>query len=90
MKIAKYQGECQFCGIMRTPESEYDTEEDIMVVRYYYHHLMHLCDRCVDKLNSFKNGYDVDDYWLPEDAKRCGYPEFPYRKLNDPNRKYRK
>jgi len=90
MQIVKYKGECQFCGIMRTLDYNfsYNNDEDFIVVKYYHHHLMHLCDRCVDKLNSYTGGRDVDEYWLPEDAKRCGYPEFPYAKLINPREKY--
>ena len=86
MKIAKYQGECQFCGIIRTPEAQIESVENFIDVNYYYHHCMHLCDRCVDKLNSFRGGRHIDEYWLPNDARRCGYPPFPYNKLKDPRR----
>ena len=77
---------CQFCGVEAT-KSPTNPEYNFIDVNYYHRHLMHLCDRCVDKLNSYRNNSNVDDYWLPKDAKRCGYPEFPYYKLKDPRKK---
>ena len=81
---------CHFCNVKYTPPDEFGNYPyNFIVVKFYHRHLMYLCDRCVDKLNSYRNGTDIDDYWLPKDAKRCGYPDFPYHKLVDPRKKRR-
>ena len=80
--------ECQFCRIEATKfKSGEDVPYNFIAVNYYHTHLMHLCDRCVDKLNSYRNGRNIDEYWEEADAKRCGYPPFPYRKLIDQRKK---
>jgi hypothetical protein len=78
------KNECDFCEVQ---ENLVGTNYFI-ALKYYPHYYMILCDRCVDKINSYINGEDVDDYWLPEDAKQCGYPEFPYIKLINLREKY--
>ena len=66
---------CEFCGVdtLKTNDTGHQT-------RFYPLHQKFLCDRCVDKLNDFVNGEDMDNYWLPEDAKENGFPPFPYYK----------
>ena len=68
--------ECEFCGLQYKEEDEY-----LKVSTYYHMHDMILCDRCVDKLNSYMNDRSPDEYWLPVDAERNGFPPFPYAKL---------
>lgn len=75
---------CEFCGNTQVPLSSEELHNVKFAkscnTKYYNQHKMILCDRCVDKLNSLMNGKDADEYWEPEDAKRDGFPDFPYGK----------
>lgn len=64
---------CEFCGYEETTSPTY-------AVKRYNHYDMKLCDRCVDKINSYHNGKDIDEYWEDDDAIRCGFEEFPRNK----------
>ena len=67
---------CEHCGV-----DERITGNTLHRAIYYPRHNKFLCMRCVDKLNSLKNGKSVDEYWGKEDAKREGFPEFPMSKM---------
>jgi len=75
---------CEFCGNEQVPLSSDELYKAKFAkscnTEYYHHHKLILCDRCVDKLNSLMNGRDADEYWEPQDAKRDGFPPFPYEK----------
>lgn len=71
--------QCEFCNVKVDKRHELDWLD----IKYRTAHNLVLCDRCIDKINSYKNGYDVDEYWTDEDAKKDGLPKFPYHKLKN-------
>lgn len=64
--------ECEWCKV-----DERKTGNSVHFSKYYHRHEMHLCMRCVDKLNSAMNGTDIDEYWKAADASEEGFPYFP-------------
>ena len=58
---------CEHCG--------FDSQH--FGIKYYHRYGMILCDRCIDKANSFSGGRDIDEYWTDEDAARDGFKPFP-------------
>ena len=87
-RVKNWQGfgqfnKCEFCKLEQTPErrdSDDSKYAEFCGIKYRHQHRLILCDRCTDKLNSLMNGKDVDEYWEPEDAKKDGFPDFPYGK----------
>lgn len=74
---------CDFCGY-----DGYESGKDYggygnapHNVKLYKHYKMNLCDRCVDKINSYHNGEDVDTYWEDEDAINSGFKPFPDKEI---------
>lgn len=74
---------CEFCGYEGYDENK-DYSKNYKTfphnVKLYKHYKMHLCDRCVDKINSYHNGSDIDEYWEDEDAIKSGFIHFPRHK----------
>ena len=69
---------CQFCGYDGYDDNQvYGQSNCPFAVKLYRHYRMYLCDRCVDKINSYHNGQDIDEYWEDEDAIECGFKPFP-------------
>lgn len=73
---------CDFCGY-----DGYESGKDYggygnapHNVKLYKHYKMNLCDRCVDKINSVRNGMDIDEYWEDCDAIEAGFKPFPKNK----------
>ncbi len=58
---------CEHCG--------FDNQN--FGIKYYHRYGIVLCDRCIDKANSFNGGRNIDEYWTNKDAARDGFKPFP-------------
>jgi len=81
LRTSEYDGagyfvKCEWCGYDCSKEKEEDTI--FLANKYRHRYGLILCDRCTDKFNSFANGYDIDEYWTPEDAAKDNLPPFNY------------